>query len=84
MLARASMGRQGAMGRRTHYSQTTTIGIMKTTLGVPTNIFLVGDTITVVGNSKEYCGRSATVQKVGSQRLTVHFHDKNKRDICRF
>ena len=56
---------------------------MKTTPRVPTDIFSVGDTITVVGNSKHH-GRSATVRKVGSRRLTVHFHDKNKGTYVNF
>jgi hypothetical protein len=50
---------------------------MKTPTLVPTNIFSIGDNITVVGNSK-HRGRVATVQKVGPRRLTVQFHDKNK------
>jgi K+/H+ antiporter YhaU regulatory subunit KhtT len=50
---------------------------MKTMPQVPSDIFSVGDTITVVGTSK-HNGRLATVRKVGSRRLTVRFHDKNK------
>jgi K+/H+ antiporter YhaU regulatory subunit KhtT len=50
---------------------------MKTTPQAPSNIFTVGDTITVVGSSKHH-GSLATVRKIGSRRLTVRFHDKNK------
>jgi K+/H+ antiporter YhaU regulatory subunit KhtT len=50
---------------------------MKTTPQAPSDIFTVGDTITVVGSSKHH-GRLATVRKIGSRRLTVRFHDKNK------
>ena len=50
---------------------------MKTTPQVPSDIFTVGDTITVIGSSKHH-GRLATVRKIGSRRLTVRFHDKNK------
>jgi hypothetical protein len=55
----------------------TTIDNMKTPTLVPSDIFSIGDNITVVGNSK-HRGRVATVQKVGSRCLTVQFHDKNK------
>jgi K+/H+ antiporter YhaU regulatory subunit KhtT len=50
---------------------------MKTMPQQPSDIFPVGDTITVVGSSKHH-GRIATTRKVGSGRLTVLFHDKNK------
>jgi hypothetical protein len=50
---------------------------MKTKLQVPSDIFSVGDIITVVGSSNHH-GRLATVRKVRSQRLTVRSHDKNK------
>jgi K+/H+ antiporter YhaU regulatory subunit KhtT len=50
---------------------------MKTKPQVPSDIFSVGDIITVVGSSKHH-GRLATVQKAGSRRLTICFHDKNK------
>ena len=50
---------------------------MKTKPLIPSDIFSAGDNITVVGSSKHH-GRFATVRKVGSRRLTVRFHDKNK------
>jgi hypothetical protein len=50
---------------------------MKTPPLKPSDIFSAGDNITVVGSSK-HRGRTATVRKVGSRRLTVQFHDKNK------
>ncbi len=56
---------------------------MKTMPQAPSDIFTVGDTITVVGSSKHH-GRLTTVRKIGSRRLTVRFHDKNKGSYVDF
>jgi K+/H+ antiporter YhaU regulatory subunit KhtT len=56
---------------------------MKTTPQAPSDIFTAGDTITVIGTSKHH-GRLATVRKIGSRRLTVRFHDKNKGSYVDF
>jgi hypothetical protein len=44
---------------------------------IPSDTFSIGDHITVTGRSK-HRGRTATIQKVGSRRLTVTFHDGNR------
>jgi K+/H+ antiporter YhaU regulatory subunit KhtT len=56
---------------------------MKTKPLIPSDIFSVGDNITVVGSSKHH-GRFATVRKVESRRLTERFHDKNKGTYVNF
>jgi hypothetical protein len=52
-----------------------TTGIPPAMMSPTIGSFSVGDKIKVYGPSK-HCGRTATIQKVGRKRLTVHFHDK--------
>jgi hypothetical protein len=59
------------------YSAVTTTANMPTASRVPSDTFSIGDDITVVGPSK-HRGRTATIRKVGSRRLTVRFHDGNR------
>jgi hypothetical protein len=78
MHERTPIRGDGKALRRNRFSPSIrTLDNMKTKPQVPSDIFLVGDIITVVGSSKHH-GRLATVRKVGSRRLTVRFHDKNK------
>jgi hypothetical protein len=55
----------------------TTTANMPTASRIPSDTFSIGDNITVAGRSK-HRGRTATVRKVGSRRLTVSFHDGNR------
>jgi hypothetical protein len=55
----------------------TTTANMPTASRVPSDTFSIGNNITVAGPSK-HRGRTATVRKVGSRRLTVSFHDGNR------